>query len=102
VQLRAERDDFRRIKKEQKWGEMADSPNSREAFNYPYVVWKDYGYEGWDPQGFESLEEAQREMEYASSSQSTAYGAVIMQPIRCGFADRDDCGRSLPGSDPSA
>ena len=24
----------------------------------PYVVWNDCGYEGWDPEGFDSLKEA--------------------------------------------
>lgn len=27
-------------------------------FNKPYIVWTDYGYEGWRPKLYETLEEA--------------------------------------------
>jgi hypothetical protein len=34
----------------------------------PYIVWVDYGYEGWHPTGFKTLKEAVEHKSYGSTS----------------------------------
>jgi len=37
-----------------------------DRINGPYVVWQNYGYEGWHPHSFKTLEEAIKAQKYTT------------------------------------
>lgn len=43
---------------------MTKQSNNKEITG-PYILWVDYGYEGWKPQSFNSIEEALKSEKYS-------------------------------------
>jgi len=39
----------------------------KEKLTGPYILWKDYGVEGWKPESFKSLMEALKSDKYVSN-----------------------------------
>ncbi len=52
-----------------------------KEFEKKYIVWTDYGYEGWRPTGYDSIEDAVRHESYGSETIITTKVNILISEL---------------------